>query len=57
MNEHKELYGFERFTAAIAAGRTLAPTDLVDSLLDDVSRYVGDTEQHDDLTLVVVQVQ
>jgi serine phosphatase RsbU (regulator of sigma subunit) len=57
MNAHKELYGFGRFMAAIAAGRHLTSEELVERLIDDVSHYVGDTEQHDDLTLVVVQVQ
>jgi serine phosphatase RsbU (regulator of sigma subunit) len=57
MNDQKELYGFERFMAAIEAGRELDARALLERLMDDVSRYVGDVEQHDDLTLVVVQVE
>jgi serine phosphatase RsbU (regulator of sigma subunit) len=51
------LYGFERFMAAIEAGRGLSAKALLEKLMDDVSRYVGDAEPHDDLTIVVVQVE
>ena len=57
MNDQKELYGFERFTAAIEAARVLDTQALLERLIDDVALYVGDAEQHDDLTIVVVQVE
>ena len=57
MNAKGALYGFERFMAAIEAGRGLSANALLEKLMDDVSRYVGDAEPHDDLTIVVVQVE
>ena len=56
MNEKKELYGFERFMTSVEEGRELCSNALLEKLMDDVSRYVGDVEQHDDLTIVVVKV-
>jgi sigma-B regulation protein RsbU (phosphoserine phosphatase) len=56
MNEQKEMYGFERLLAAIENGRDLAAASLLDSLINDVSRFVGNAEQHDDLTVVVLKV-
>jgi CHASE2 domain-containing sensor protein len=57
MNDKGTLYGFERFMAAIEAGRGLNANALLEKLMNDVSRYVGDAEPHDDLTIVVVQVE
>ena len=57
MNDKGKMYGFERFMAAIEAGRGLSANALLEKLMDDVSRYVGDAEPHDDLTIVVVQVE
>jgi serine phosphatase RsbU (regulator of sigma subunit) len=57
MNTKEELYGFERFMTSIEEGRTLGAEALLAKLMDDVSRYVGDAEPHDDLTMVVMQVE
>ena len=57
MNVQGKMYGFERFMASIEAGRALSANALLEKLIDDVSRYVGDAEPHDDLTIVVVQVE
>jgi serine phosphatase RsbU (regulator of sigma subunit) len=57
MNAKEELYGFERFMASIEEGRALGAEALLAKLMDDVSRYVGDAEPHDDLTMVVMQVE
>jgi serine phosphatase RsbU (regulator of sigma subunit) len=43
--------------ASIEAGRELGANDLLEKLMEDVSRYVGAAEPHDDLTLVVVKVE
>ena len=57
MNGKEELYGFERFMTSIDEGRELDVDTLLEKLMDDVSRFVGDVEQHDDLTVVVVRVE
>jgi sigma-B regulation protein RsbU (phosphoserine phosphatase) len=56
MNAQEELYGFDRFLASIHEGRDLAPSAMLDKLLDDITRFVGDTEQHDDITIIVARV-
>ena len=55
MNARGELYGFERLTASIEAGRGLDAQRLLDKILDDVNRHAGDVEPHDDLTIVVAR--
>src|SRR5215475_4044247 len=57
MNDKGKMYGFERFMAAIEAGRGLSANALLEKLMNDVSRYVGNAEPHDDLTIVVVRVE
>jgi len=57
MNDKGKMYGFERFMASIEAGRGLSANALLEKLIDNISRYVGDAEPHDDLTIVVVQVE
>jgi serine phosphatase RsbU (regulator of sigma subunit) len=56
VNEKGELYGFERFLASIEEGRGLNPAELLEKLIKDVMFYMGNLEQHDDLTAVVVRV-
>jgi serine phosphatase RsbU (regulator of sigma subunit) len=56
MNEQREMYGFERLMGAIEKGRDLVASALLDSLINEVSRFVGNAEQHDDLTVMVLKV-
>jgi len=56
MNASGELYGFERLLESVREGRGLAATSLLDKLFDDVARFVGGTEQHDDITIIVARV-
>jgi len=57
VSEKKELYGFERFLNSIEEGRELSADLLLEKLMDDVIRFAGSMEQHDDLTVVVVKVE
>ena len=57
VNDKDELYGFERFLTSIDEGRDLMANELLEKLIEDVLRYVGNIEQHDDLTTVVVKVE
>jgi serine phosphatase RsbU (regulator of sigma subunit) len=42
---------------SIEKDRELAADALLEKLMDDVARYAGNSEQHDDLTIVVVKVE
>lgn len=55
MNGQDEMYGFERFLASIDAHRDLEAPRLLESLFDDIARFVGGTEQHDDITIIVAR--
>ena len=56
MNAKEELYGFDRFFASVHEGRDLDALALVDKLFDDIARFVGGAEQHDDITIIVARV-
>jgi len=51
MNAEKEQYGFERLEAAMST-QEASPAVLTQIVLDDVRKFVGKTDQSDDLTLV-----
>ena len=55
-NADEELYGFDRFLASVHEGHDLDPAVLLDKLFDGIARFVGDTEQHDDITIIVARV-
>jgi len=56
MNAQEELYGFDRFLASVHEGRDLDAPVLLDKLFEDITRFVGGTEQHDDITIIVARV-
>jgi serine phosphatase RsbU (regulator of sigma subunit) len=51
-----ELFGFERLEAAVADGPMTQAEAMLEHVRTEVSAFVGTTEPHDDLTIVVVQV-
>ena len=57
MNEKDELYGFERFIDIIKANKELDTSAFLGKLMADVTGFVGEREQHDDLTIVIVKVE
>jgi len=57
VNASGEMYGFDRFLAAIGEGRSLPSEALLSGLVHEVERFVGGVEQHDDITIVIVKVE
>src|SRR5262249_14140041 len=57
MDGQGNLFGFDRLLASVEEGKGLGADALLEKLMGDVSRYVGDVEQHDDITLVVGRVE
>jgi serine phosphatase RsbU (regulator of sigma subunit) len=55
-NPAGQMYGFDRFEAAVAAGPTVSAHAMLDYLMADWRGFTGQTEQQDDLTMVVVRV-
>lgn len=54
MNGNSEIYGFERFMAALAAGPIESAQHMLTHLFADVLAFGGETEMHDDMAIVVV---
>jgi len=57
MNEAGDMYGFDRFIDVIDTNRNLDSDAFLRTLMSDVTHFVGDAEQHDDLTIVAVKVE
>ena len=54
-NSAGELYGFERFLEAIAVGPPQSAQHMLAHLFDEVAAFVGTTEMHDDMAIVVAR--
>ncbi|OQY44380.1 MAG: hypothetical protein B6242_12860 [Anaerolineaceae bacterium 4572_78] len=56
MNLNNDMFGFERFEKVIKEGPQTTALEMLTHVLIEVTTFVGDTEPHDDMTIVVVQV-
>jgi sigma-B regulation protein RsbU (phosphoserine phosphatase) len=56
MNSEGEIYGFDRFREIVNGARGQDAQSLLEILMEDVSGFVQDARQHDDITVVVVRV-
>jgi PAS domain S-box-containing protein len=55
-NAPGELFSFDRLEQAVAAGPTASAQAMLDHLKAEIAAFVGQTEPHDDMTIVVLQV-
>jgi sigma-B regulation protein RsbU (phosphoserine phosphatase) len=56
MNSANQLYGFERLEALVRSLEVnLSPQALIKAVLADIAAFVGQAEQHDDITLVAIK--
>jgi sigma-B regulation protein RsbU (phosphoserine phosphatase) len=55
-NGNGNMLGFEQLEAIISAGPTTNANDMLAHLTSALSRFTGDAEQHDDFTIVIIQV-
>lgn len=56
MNEKSEMFKSERLKNIIKGNSTLDANNLKNLIIDEVNRFVGNAEQHDDMTLLVLKV-
>lgn len=54
-NSRQDMFGFDRLEQAVAAGPQNSAEAMLEHLKAEVTNFVGDTEPHDDLTMVVIQ--
>jgi phosphoserine phosphatase RsbU/P len=55
INAREEEYGEVRLLAALEAGKSLTPADLLKHLMSELDLYVGSTPQHDDVTCMLLK--
>jgi serine phosphatase RsbU (regulator of sigma subunit) len=56
MNKKDEIYGFDRLQQVIKISKADTAEALMNDIITSVSDFTGDAPQHDDLTLIVVDV-
>jgi sigma-B regulation protein RsbU (phosphoserine phosphatase) len=56
MNEDKEIFGFERLLEAVQEARSMNADSLLKEIIERVSGFSGGVAQHDDLTVIVLNV-
>jgi phosphoserine phosphatase RsbU/P len=55
-NTNREMFGFERVEQLVATHGNQSPAALVDLLINAVHEFIGTAPQHDDMTVMVVQI-
>ena len=55
-NAANEMFSFERLEEVVAAGPTTSAQAMLDHLCAEIDSFVGNTEPHDDVTIVVVRI-
>ncbi len=55
-NIRQEEYGEARFMVLLYANQTMTPPVLLNTILADIEHFVGNTPQHDDITLMLLKV-
>ncbi len=56
MNQEFDLFGEERFSRLLEEHGHLPSEDLRERILGDVEAFVGDADQHDDMTIVLLRI-
>lgn len=54
MNKTKQEYGFERIENILQQNTEKSPLELIDILNNDVRNFIGESEQIDDLTILII---
>jgi len=55
-NAADEMFSFERLEQVVATGSTTSAQAMLDHLCAEIDSFVGDTEPHDDVTIIVVRI-
>lgn len=56
LNAEEEMYGTERFKELVSQmPDNFSTEEIIQHIVDDVHKFVGDAEQYDDLTIVVIK--
>ena len=55
-NAAGEIFGFERLERAVGQGQMASAQTMLAHLQAEIAAFVGQTETHDDMTIVILQV-
>ncbi len=57
LNTDEEMYGTERLKESVSKiPDSFTATEVIESLVEDVRNFVGEAEQYDDMTIVVIKI-
>jgi serine phosphatase RsbU (regulator of sigma subunit) len=56
-NAAQEEYGETRLLAAIAAGASSTPAEMLKRFMGEIDLFVGNTPQHDDITCLLIKAE
>lgn len=56
MNKDKELFGFEQLLDIVKESQSSTAESLLDEIMNRVKDFTGDSPQHDDITVIVLNV-
>jgi len=54
---HQQEYGEPRVLSTVATGAALTPSDMLKRLMTELDQFVGQTPQHDDVTLMLLKAE
>ncbi|MFZ0133646.1 MAG: PP2C family protein-serine/threonine phosphatase, partial [Desulfobacterales bacterium] len=57
VNESNEMFGFERLLEMIEVIEAETAEGMLEEIQENVNRFVGKAEQHDDLTIIVLNTK
>ena len=58
LNAEEEMYGTERFKESVSQmPDNFSAEETIQHIVDDIHKFVGDAEQYDDLTIVVIKLR
>lgn len=57
MNSKDEEFGTERLNKAILKNTGKSPQELINGVIDELNNFTGNIEQHDDITIIAVEIK
>jgi serine phosphatase RsbU (regulator of sigma subunit) len=57
MNPHNEMFGFERLLEVVQTSQTSSAEAMLQEIIDEVTNFSSGAPQHDDLTVIVLNVE
>ena len=56
MNSEGEIYGFDRLLEIVKSSHATGADSFMKDIVEDVKYFVGEAPQHDDITIIVLNV-